>query len=567
MGKKRSRRAKARVKMSPRAPVFGWTQHNYTTSSDLRQNKRVAIIAEDGQVLAEYPSYGLLIDWQSMARKFETKDFDDKELGKISVVYVPASMGYVTEIDLNAKPKKRPLMCTYDAVKNYCESLLGVKFAYEDSEFFESHPLVQEDGVPFPDTLRVVQELITPYNLRISRVRVAPNYGVPGDIKQWRKVLGINPMALADRVTTNAEFAAKMDGKVDVSHFRFDHGSEALFPSVSCGVIGSVQGVTGSTGGHAVYVPPRRRATGALLSFQIARAEHAIWRVEPVFPDLATIVASKKLIKAYDTKAWYDKHEHTSYTVGAGWNKAKETAKAVTKAITGPVVHPKIEPPTISKGSELISAYGYTWNEHGIVVTEDGAPACYRCRRAAAQRRHTFEIPGLCDSCWLLVCLEINCTGKKCKKLDKLVDQELPNPPFRFASMDWQAQRLYFQCNRPGCHTVFYGDRSHGAKVINAMKAIQQYRLMQEQLESDLTKLVSLKTDAPASAETVIEAAVDAAMATITDEEIQQAYDEHVALSQLPDPADAAPPDPTPPRVELPDSVLDGGSHDAGFYD
>lgn len=450
---------------------------------DFRSTSRVVIIDKDGKPLREYPTWGWASDYEAMCRRYESK-VEGTGSDRVSTVYVPVEDEYTCTVDLGKK-RKRPLMCTYDATKLYLESMLGIKLSADDAEFFEAHPLVQEDGVPFPDTLRVVQELVQPYGVGISRVRLAPNYGVQGDIKQWRKVLGVNPMALADRTTTNEEFAAQMNGKVDISQFRFEYGSEALFPSVSCGVMSGAN--TGATGGHATYVPPRRRASGMLLSFQLDRLERVQWKTPPVFTSLPLSLVKEVL--AYDVEKWYkeqNKHTGSSYFSKPKQEGAKTTD--VRKSETPVVVPAALQtqalpaPVVMEKGVTVVQGT-YTYDYHGIVVMREGVPVCFRCHRGASERKHTQQVPGICDACWRLVCAQIGCIGKVCKSAG--ADAPLPDPPYEFVSLDWQQQRLYLRCMREKCYTVFYADRTHGPIIVGTIRSIKKYEVAQDQARQD----------------------------------------------------------------------------------
>ena len=119
------------------------------------------------------------------------------------------------------KWRKTPLLCGLQATRDYLEAILGVKLSKEDKSFYEDHPLLEEDGLPTASTLRVVQEMVDPYGLRISRVRVQQGLHLTGDLKLWRKILGVNPMALTDKDSTNldAANAHRYDGH-DLLHLR-----------------------------------------------------------------------------------------------------------------------------------------------------------------------------------------------------------------------------------------------------------------------------------------------------------------------------------------------------------
>lgn len=405
-----------------------------TSWKEIHYDMRIKVVNPDGVVIADLPGWGNKSDFDDMKKQYGNVEVTgDAKSGLTQTVTVPAEHDCTTEVVFT---KKGPMMCLYDAVKDYSESLLGVKLNDEDRQFFKTHPATQEDGVPFPDTLRVAQELIEPYGLRISRVQIQPNYRVNGDILQWRKVLGCNPLAYADRMTSNADFIKQLglEGKEDPSKYRFEYTSQALWPAVACGIMygGESSGVTGSTGGHATYIPPRRRVSGALLSFQIARASDALWRAEPTFPEYPA--EAEKKVLAYDLDLWWRNHRDTKIIYGG------------KKSSNLPVVgEKKFLPATIGK------------------------PPCYMCNRHASIRHHTYTIPGICDDCWDHFCAKGNCEVCDGK------NQTTTLPRFRLTAFHAKTRRIYMMC-RQGCSKSYLLTFETGGKPVQRLiKALEEY--------------------------------------------------------------------------------------------
>lgn len=189
------------------------------------------------------------------------------------ILFVPRD-GYRDRVD-GGKHQRKPLMCGFNATEDYLQAIHGVKLHHADKTWYEDHPLTVPDGLPMGATLRVIQELVEPYGMRISRVRVIPGTSIPQAVAVWQKTLGVNPLALADRSTTNREFAemAGMDLREADEAFRFEFGSEPLRPSIMCasGLQSTTTTATGWMGGHASYLSPRMMAGMVDMSIQLSR--------------------------------------------------------------------------------------------------------------------------------------------------------------------------------------------------------------------------------------------------------------------------------------------------------
>lgn len=180
-----------------------------------------------------------------------------------------------------AEPPRKPLMCGFDAANDYLQAIFGLRLHTVDRNWYEDHPMTVPDGLPMGATLRVLQELGEPYGMRIARVRVAPGTSIPEGVAIWQKYLGVNPLALGDRTTSNDEFAEMAGIEAAAAHrdFRFEFGDVPLRPSIACtsGLTTDPKAITGWTGGHAFYLPPRGKQAKADMSIQFARTERDPW--------------------------------------------------------------------------------------------------------------------------------------------------------------------------------------------------------------------------------------------------------------------------------------------------
>lgn len=265
------------------------------TSSTLKEDKMqpvrlVGQIAEDGAVSMVRPieNYEDRL-WLTASKEYEVRIEEGKELlliPKANVQLVQVTHGY-----------RQKGSCQFQAIKSYVRNMFGVEFSNEDSEFFQKHPLVEEEGTPMMNTLRVAQELVDPYELRVKRCIVTPDTAISGDLEQWQAILGCNPDAMWDRSTSNLMYAEKSGIPIEKVNelFRFEFSTRMIRPCVSCGAtLGEAKVAEDGTftlhgrGGHASYFAPREKGGGGdrVVQFQLGRAQDVRWNQQPVFEEL-----------------------------------------------------------------------------------------------------------------------------------------------------------------------------------------------------------------------------------------------------------------------------------------
>lgn len=164
--------------------------------------------------------------------------------------------------------------CVYTASNDYMQSRWGRKLDDSDRRWLAAHPHSTDGGVPQEYTATCIDQLVQPYGMRVSRIRLRKGSLVLGDsIMGWIQALGCNPFAMADRVTTNAEAAARMGISLEQADelWRVEFHDDPL----PCSIIGergwsnSSTVATGSLGGHARYLAPRARAGDWFVSVQL----------------------------------------------------------------------------------------------------------------------------------------------------------------------------------------------------------------------------------------------------------------------------------------------------------
>lgn len=228
---------------------------------------------DDKEVSVHFPSPSKYA-FDKLAGQYQVIRGEEKAKAKtLDTIVMPIEHGIWMK-----RQRIAPLACAYHATKGVLKNLFGVEFSQEDEAWFLGHGLLQPGGLPMPDTLRVIQGLIAPYNFRVSRVRILPGLAVRGNMLEWRPILGMNPMALADRGTTNAEYAEAVGQPlVQVNNlYRMEYNAEPFTAGVVC------EASEKSEHGHASYAAPRRKTTGdELISYQIARVSADPWVMEP----------------------------------------------------------------------------------------------------------------------------------------------------------------------------------------------------------------------------------------------------------------------------------------------
>jgi hypothetical protein len=176
------------------------------------------------------------------------------------------------ECAVYARSSKTVLLCAYHAAEDYLKSLLGMSLHSSDKTWFQEHPVTVASGLPMEHTLTVLNDLVRPYNLGISRVYVRKNISLNDEQKEWQEILGVNPKALIDRDCSNAEYL-KMMGSNDESQkdkWGFEFTDELPGPAI---VFYSVSATTSyaTGGGHASYSAPRSSKSNWALAIQLDR--------------------------------------------------------------------------------------------------------------------------------------------------------------------------------------------------------------------------------------------------------------------------------------------------------
>ena len=180
--------------------------------------------------------------------------------------------------------------CVYQGTQDYITARWGRKLDDSDRRWLARHPLATDGGIPQEYTITAIQQLVAPYGMKVSRVRLRAGTLVLGEqIMQWAQALGCNPMALADRQTSNAK-AAELMGMDEASAnqlWRLEFSDRPL-PGSIIGERGwtSTPGVSvGSFGGHARYLAPRAGAGDWFVSIQLSPEHEVDYLIAPPDPE------------------------------------------------------------------------------------------------------------------------------------------------------------------------------------------------------------------------------------------------------------------------------------------
>jgi len=260
---------KSTTPMSPRTQVVGHTAIK----------KEVRVQHKDG-TLQTFTIPHDTIGWFDIAKQVYPYHIDKG----VDYLVIPADRCQFTygEPAFNA--------CVYTATMEYISARWGRKLDDSDRRWLAKHPLATDAGIPQEYTITAIQQLVAPYGMRVSCVRIRAGALVLGDQNmQWAQALGCNPLALSDRRTSNADAATAfgMEQSAASALWRLEF-SDTPLPGSIVGERGwsSTGGVSvGAYGGHARYLAPRATAGDWFVSIQLAPEHEVEYLAPPPDPD------------------------------------------------------------------------------------------------------------------------------------------------------------------------------------------------------------------------------------------------------------------------------------------
>lgn len=254
-------------------------------------------------------------EYLNIAEKLgKVSTIDDWEEGNKTVTRkVIHVTGAYNESILSAHPQ----MCSFNATKEYLRSLFGITLSNSDEKWYENNALCEKEGLPLPYACTVLNDLVEPYGIGISRVRIHAGLSTHADAPDWMACLGINPMAKTDSTFSNAKFIdlmvqSEIDGAIAAGkpltadeikamqqqlwkhaneNYRFEFHENPLRGCVLLYAMGSKgtgnRAVNYASGhGHSEYFSPRCETPDRWkASIQFARKENITYKaVPPVSP-------------------------------------------------------------------------------------------------------------------------------------------------------------------------------------------------------------------------------------------------------------------------------------------
>lgn len=208
------------------------------------------------------------------------------------------------------RAKSNVLCCAFDATQEFISNNLGKKMAESDKNWYKAHPRTTQAGLPQDVTLTVLQDLVAPYNLGVSRVWMPKNVSAFEETKPWQEALGINPKAAVDRDTSNWEFALLMAGGDEAAaaemypeineKYRFEYVD--YLPEVPRVAMVGSSGTSWASGmGHASYYGPRQDVAGWKIALQYDNLRDIEYYAKP--PSLGYEAVKETVLNFWQSKA------------------------------------------------------------------------------------------------------------------------------------------------------------------------------------------------------------------------------------------------------------------------
>lgn len=197
--------------------------------------------------------------------------------------------------------------CTFDACADYLAACFGRKLHDTDKKWLAAHPWALDSGLPMAATPMALHQLLEPYGLGVSHVRLRTGTTVAGEqLSTWMYALGVNPFGMVDAATTNAQAAAQLGMSLADANemFRFEFHDEPFRPSVvgEKGWSNTSTVKTGTYGGHARYLAPRADPYNWAISVQLRPLADCNYLIPPVAPEYVPRTAPLTALLADFTK-------------------------------------------------------------------------------------------------------------------------------------------------------------------------------------------------------------------------------------------------------------------------
>lgn len=197
------------------------------------------------------------------------------------------------------KTSKHVATCAFAGTDEYLKHVLGMSLHGSDREWYVDHPLTETGGLPAQHTITLLNDLVRPWGLGVSRVWMRKGHIDWPEHGAWKDVLGCNDMAYADNETSDEEFVREMLSSIQedtpeeqrealrqwaadqVQNVRFSYVKD--LPSAPMVIFeGGYTSKYASGGGHASFRAPRSgKGDNWGLAVQFDRLENCRRLVEP----------------------------------------------------------------------------------------------------------------------------------------------------------------------------------------------------------------------------------------------------------------------------------------------
>ncbi len=206
-----------------------------------------------------------------------------------NVVKIPSLYIYADEVPTFLSKSRSVACCAYNATDSYMSHMLGMHLDSDDKKWYELNELVTGDGLPQRNSFTVIQQLIQPYGLGISRIFVPRNSRRFDEYVPFMFALGSNPFFMVDGHTTNEEALEKMQIPADKREFflnqwRYECVDEAPSGSISMNQFNDKE--SGHNGGSNYYGPRRRvLKEGWRMSIKLDKLSNITYLKELALPE------------------------------------------------------------------------------------------------------------------------------------------------------------------------------------------------------------------------------------------------------------------------------------------
>lgn len=198
---------------------------------------------------------------------------------------------------------KHVACCAYDGTDSYMKHRLGRSLHSSDRQWYQEHPVTVASGLPAQHTLTVLNDLVKPWGVCISKVWLRKGLIDWPEHAGWKEALGCNGMAVGDNETESHEYvqamlnslpetatdeqreAYKLRLETEAAGHRFLYTN--ILPSEAMVIFdGGYEAKYAGGGGHASFKGPREhKGNQWWMAVQYDLVENVHYHAEPPSTD------------------------------------------------------------------------------------------------------------------------------------------------------------------------------------------------------------------------------------------------------------------------------------------